>query len=83
MAAGDFLASFNALTELNTLHLESTALSTPPPELLRSLGKLATLTLVKNAKMTGDVTSGLTSLPLVNLYVVNRPVRCDRMLMAM
>lgn len=67
--AGDLPAAFNNLTALNTLHLESTAINTLPSPVLASLGKLATLTLVKNAKMTSDMTSGLASLPLVNLYV--------------
>lgn len=65
--AGDFPASFNSLTGLTTLHIESTALNSLASTLLSSLGNLTTLTLVKNAKMTGDMTAGITSLPLANL----------------
>ncbi|RPD70447.1 L domain-like protein [Lentinus tigrinus ALCF2SS1-7] len=70
--AGDLPTSFNSLSGLANLHLESTAINTLPSTLLSSLGNLTTLTLVKNAKMTGDMSSGFTSLPLQNLVINNQ-----------
>ncbi|RDX43412.1 L domain-like protein [Lentinus brumalis] len=70
--AGDLPTSFNSLSMLTSLQLESTAINTIPSPLLSSLGKLTTLTLVKNVKMTGDMTSGFTALPLQNLVVNNQ-----------
>ncbi|KAI0695202.1 hypothetical protein C8T65DRAFT_584507 [Cerioporus squamosus] len=70
--AGDLPTSFNSLSGLTSLHLESTAINTIPSTLLSSLGNLTTLALVKNAKMTGDMTPGFTSLPLQNLVVNNQ-----------
>ncbi|KAI0753166.1 hypothetical protein C8Q80DRAFT_1097000 [Daedaleopsis nitida] len=72
--AGDLPASFNALKTLTTLHLESTAINTLPSAMLSSLGNLTTVTLVKNAKMTGDMSSGFTSLPLKNLVINGQPL---------
>ena len=69
-AAGDLPTSFGSLSALNTLHLESTAINTLPSTLFSSLKQLSTLVLVKNGNMTGDMTSGIASLPLVNLYVL-------------
>ena len=70
-AAGDLPTSFGSLSALNTLHLESTAINTLPSILFSSLKQLSTLVLVKNGNMTGDMTSGIASLPLVNLYVLH------------
>ena len=70
-AAGDLPTSFGSLSALNTLHLESSAINTLPSTLFSSLKQLNTLVLVKNGNMTGDMTSGITSLPLVNLYVLH------------
>ncbi|KAI1791136.1 RNI-like protein [Ganoderma leucocontextum] len=72
--AGDLPASFNNLTALTTLHLESTAITYFPSTVLTSLSKLTTLILVKNGQMTGDMVSGLVSLPLVNLVINNQPL---------
>ena len=68
--AGDLPTSFGSLSALNTLHLESTAINTLPSTLFSSLKQLSTLVLVKNGNMTGDMTSGIASLPLANLYVL-------------
>ncbi|PIL33604.1 hypothetical protein GSI_04227 [Ganoderma sinense ZZ0214-1] len=77
--AGDLPVAFNNLTALATLYFESTAITTLPSTVLTSLSKLTTITLVKNANMTGDMTPGLASLPLVNLVINNQPLPANPM----
>ncbi|KAI0629442.1 hypothetical protein C8Q77DRAFT_1065585 [Trametes polyzona] len=69
---GSLPSSFSQLTELTNLDLESTAITAMDANLFTSLNKVTTLTLVKNAKMGGDLPSSLFSLSLQNLVVNNQ-----------
>lgn len=69
LSAGSLPGSFTSWTSLNTLHLESTAMTSLPDNLLTVAPKLSTLTLVKNGQMGNNLPSSITSSSLQNLYV--------------
>ncbi|KAI0821144.1 hypothetical protein BC629DRAFT_1587454 [Irpex lacteus] len=67
--SGSLPSSLSSMTSLTNLHLESTALGSLPENLLASLNKLATLTLVKNSQMGNSLPSSITNSSLQNLVV--------------
>ncbi|KIP11338.1 hypothetical protein PHLGIDRAFT_124980 [Phlebiopsis gigantea 11061_1 CR5-6] len=65
--AGSLPGSFTSWTLLNTLHLESTAITSLPDSLFSVAKSLGTLTLVKNGQMGNSLPSSITSSSLQNL----------------
>ncbi|KAI0326328.1 L domain-like protein [Cubamyces sp. BRFM 1775] len=74
---GSLPSSFSQLTSLSALDIESTALEPLDNGVFGSLGKLITLTLVKNSQMSSELPSSLFSIPLQNLVVNGQPLSSD------
>lgn len=75
--AGSVPSSFQNLTSLKTLHLESTAITTFPNDLFSSLNKVSNLTFVANLNLSADFSS-INQLPLQRLIIqhqlINNPL---------
>ncbi|EKM53372.1 uncharacterized protein PHACADRAFT_211070 [Phanerochaete carnosa HHB-10118-sp] len=67
--AGTLPSNFTTWTSLNTLYLESTAITSVPDNIFSVAKTLSTLTLVKNSQMGNGLPSSITSSSLQNLIV--------------
>lgn len=66
-AAGTLPSNFTTWTSLNTLHLESTAITSVPDNIFSVAKTLSTLTLVKNNQMSNNLPSSIASSSLQSL----------------